>query len=414
MFWSAAVGTALLIIGECVIRSAFARLSITIGLSNLADGILIVGMPLAALRLTESPVLIAATTAIKPMAIALAGTLVGTLADRFDRQWVLAISNSIRCILMLLLVLALSGSFASIGVLMVLHALLGLLEVVFDSTYLAMIPGVVGTGNIERANARLQSIQTITNELLGPSLVAIVTTIGLSWIFAFNAFAYISAAALAMVLVTCQPKQHSARTSVYASMVEGLQYIWQRSDLRSLLGASLAMNCAAGAFGAVFVIYVVGDLRLSESEFSVLVTGLAIGALLATLVTDWLNRSSTRLTRLAIAAGLMTAGIGVMLIVDSFVGLYIAQIVSGIGILIWNVMQLSLRQRSIPDQLQVRVNALLRSIGTALVPLGALLGGVVAQVWSVRHLYIGIFVFELAITIWLVIWAVLDGESRHF
>jgi hypothetical protein len=53
-------------------------------------------------------------------------------------------------------------------------------------------------------------------------------------------------------------------------------------------------------------------------------------------------------------------------------------------------MHLSLRQRSIPDQLQVRVNALLRSLGTVLAPLDALLGGVVAQASSVRQLYIGL------------------------
>ncbi len=393
-----------------MIYSPFARLSTAVGLSNLADGILVVGIPLAALQLTDSPVLIAAATAAKPAAIVLGGAMVGAFADRFDRHIVLAASNTIRCILMVLLMLTLTGSFGSITALIVLHALLGLLEVIFDATYLAMIPSVVENDGIERANAQLQSIQTITNELVGPSLVALIATIGLVWIFAFNSVAYIIAAALAIFLVQRQARVHTPKTSVYASMVEGVRYIWQRKELCSLLGATLAINFSASAFGAVFVIYIVQDLGLGESAFSLLATGLAVGALLGTLLTDWINRYSTRLMRLAIAVGLMTCGVAGLLIFTHFIGLYAAQVVSGLGILIWNVMHLSLRQRSIPNQLQVRVNALLRSIGTGLAPVGALLGGVVAQLWSVRELYIGICIFQFILTLWLIIWAVQEQQ----
>ena len=59
-------------------------------------------------------------------------------------------------------------------------------------------------------------------------------------------------------------------------------------------------------------------------------------------------------------------------------------VLSGVFIVTWNVITVSLRQRMIPDQLFGRVNSMYRFIGWGSIPIGAILGGILSLIpaWS--------------------------------
>jgi hypothetical protein len=56
----------------------------------------------------------------------------------------------------------------------------------------------------------------------------------------------------------------------------------------------------------------------------------------------------------------------------------------GVAVVLWNVVTVSLRQRITPDRLLGRLNAGYRLVGWGSMPLGALLGGVAAEVLGLR------------------------------
>ena len=57
---------------------------------------------------------------------------------------------------------------------------------------------------------------------------------------------------------------------------------------------------------------------------------------------------------------------------------------SGIFSVVWNVITVSLRQQIIPDHLLGRVNSVYRFLGWGSMPLGALAGGWLADVFGLR------------------------------
>ena len=59
-------------------------------------------------------------------------------------------------------------------------------------------------------------------------------------------------------------------------------------------------------------------------------------------------------------------------------------VLSGVFIVTWNVITVSLRQRMIPDQLFGRVNSMYRFIGGGSIPIGAILGGILADAFGLR------------------------------
>ena len=63
-------------------------------------------------------------------------------------------------------------------------------------------------------------------------------------------------------------------------------------------------------------------------------------------------------------------------------------VASGAGIVLWNVITVSLRQRITPDRLLGRMNASYRLVGWGTMPLGALLGGALAELLGLRPTFL--------------------------
>ena len=73
-----------------------------------------------------------------------------------------------------------------------------------------------------------------------------------------------------------------------------------------------------------------------------------------------------------------------------------SMLASGAGIVFWNVITVSLRQRITPDRLLGRMNASYRLVGWGTMPLGALLGGVLAEALGLRATFLIAAVATLA------------------
>ncbi len=63
-------------------------------------------------------------------------------------------------------------------------------------------------------------------------------------------------------------------------------------------------------------------------------------------------------------------------------------VLAGTGAVVWNVITVSLRQRISPDHLLGRINAGYRLLAWGSVPLGALVGGVLADLFGLRAAFL--------------------------
>ena len=74
----------------------FSKLWTASAFSNLADGIGRTAVPLIATTLTRDPLIIGALGALSFLPWLVFGLPAGMLVDRFDRRWIMAIANTIR------------------------------------------------------------------------------------------------------------------------------------------------------------------------------------------------------------------------------------------------------------------------------------------------------------------------------
>jgi MFS family permease len=148
----------------------------------------------------------------------------------------------------------------------------------------------------------------------------------------------------------------------------------------------------ASATGAVFVLQAVGPgsaLGLSDAAFGLLLTTAALGSLTATLVVARLERRLGRARVLRLAVPLAAVPLAAPALTDRAMVVGVAFALGGAGAILWNVVVVSLRQRIVPDRLLGRVNGAFRTVAWGTRPLGALLGGLVAELTGLRAVFLG-------------------------
>jgi MFS family permease len=166
---------------------AFWRLWSSSTLSNLADGILKVALPLVAVTLTDSPTLVAGVAFAVLLPWLLFALPAGALADRVDRRAAMLVANAARASALAVLVATVLLGQESIWALYAVALFVATAEVVYDTCAQSILPQVVPREQLSRANGRLQAAELTANEFVGPPLGGVLVATGIAVAFAASA-----------------------------------------------------------------------------------------------------------------------------------------------------------------------------------------------------------------------------------
>jgi MFS family permease len=378
----------------------FHKALVASGFANLADGVLWVVLPLLAVQLTRSPLLIAGVNlaARLPWLLAL---VAGALADRLDRRQTMVRVNLVRTVVLGGLALAVAADLATLAMLYAVALLLGLAETLFDTSAQSLLPALVSRDELTTANSRLFAVELVANTFVGPPLGGLLAAAGLAVAMGAPAAAYLAGAGcLALIVGSFRAAGAGQRgsTRLRDEIAEGARFVWRHPVLRPLAIMLGVENMAFAAVFSVFVLYSVepGPMGLSESGYGVLLATLGVGSLIGTWLAVPTERRLGRVRTLILSVILNAASLAVFVVTTSPVLVGISLAVSGVAIVLWNVVTVSLRQRITPDRLLGRMNAAYRLVGWGMMPIGSLLGGVLAEWLGLRPTFLVAAVITLA------------------
>lgn len=349
-------------------------------------------LPLVAvLSLGASAFEVGVVNAMRYVPIVVVSLFAGIWLDRRRRWPVLIGANAGRAFFIALIPFAGAFDVLSIWLLCVVALAVGTLTVIFDVGSLSFIPNVVDRAKLTDANGRLQTSFSLAM-ILGPSLGgALVGAFGAPTTLALDAASYVFSVLmlLSMRVSEAAPETPAKRQSIRESIAEGLRAVYGSPVLRNLLTQSATFNLAQNAMLTVFVVYAVREIGLSAGQLG-LVLGLgAFGALAGSLLANRLTRvvglgRTLRLTtvvaNLAPLLFLLAMGDGPLSVAVLTIGYGLA----GFMLVIYNVNTVTLRQVVTPNRLLSRMNASYRMVLFGTIPLGALLGGTLAQYLGLR------------------------------
>lgn len=393
------------------LEGRFARLWTATVASNLGDGLVAAAFPLLAASITRSPTAIAGLSVAAGLPWLIVGPFAGAVVDRWDRRRSMVAFDLGRGLVVAALALLVVAGARSLVALYVAVLLIGLGETIVDTASQAILPSLVEPRDLERANGRLFATQTVAQRFVGPPLGGYLFALAAAAPILVDAGSFL----LAALVIAMIPGRFGASRAETASVttirqetVEGLRWLWRHGPIRAFAIGAAVLNVAITAGEAILVLFAREVLHVSAVGFGVLLAataaGYTVGAAAAPRIVGRIARRTVVLVSVAAVAGalaLVAAGrLGPTLLALGVVG-----VASGL----WDVIAVSYRQAAVPDRLLGRIMAAYRFIAYGAFPIGALLGGAIADVAGLR----APFLFGGALTLVLIpfLWSALSGVA---
>ncbi|KQS98904.1 MFS transporter [Cellulomonas sp. Leaf395] len=363
------------------------------GMANLGDGIVQTGVPLYALTLTRSPGQIALLTAAAWLPWLVCGLAAGVVVDRRDRKHTQVVGLAARAVLLGVAVWLVVSGQMTMPALTVVVLLYGVTDVFVDLAGSALVPDLVPRSRLEAANGRTLAAQQVMAAFVGGPVAGAMLALGAGWVFGVPA----GLGVLALLIVATRipgTYKHAAtqKRSATTEVREGVAFLVRHPVLRPLLVAGSVLNMANTGYFAVFVLWMVGPgsrVGLEPAHYPLVVAGLAVGAVLGSLAAEPLSRRIPEVRLLLGCWILNSLLLLVPVLVPTVPAIAAAVFLLGFTNTNGNVISQSMRQRMVAPGMLGRVGGAGRTLAYGLMPVGALLGGLVAEQWGLPAVFVG-------------------------
>jgi predicted MFS family arabinose efflux permease len=320
--------------------------------------------------------------AARTLPFLLIGLLAGVIVDRGRRQSILVATSLTLGLLLASVPAAAFTGLLRIELLYLVAFGTGAMSVIGTVAYQSFLPVLVGRGRLVEANSLVQ-LSSSAALIAGPGLAGLLVAAVTAPATLLVAAALSVAAALLLYLVNVaepQPVEPGSRPSIVRQVHEGLRIVTRDPALLAITLTGATHNfCSNGMLTALYVLFATETLGLTAPELGLVFAAGGPGAIIGSLVAGRLSETfgvgptigvMQVLTGVARMALPLAALVGPPMVV-----LALGEFLLGTVRSVLNINGVSLRQRLTPDHQQGRMNASIRFIMWAAVPVGSLLAG---------------------------------------
>lgn len=362
-------------------------------ISRIGDSLYTFALPWIAYQLTGSAVIMSSLFAINVLPIVLFGPLVGVIIDRYDRKKLLLIADITNIILVSLVPILHSLHLLEIWHLYIITFILAVMSMLFDVTTVTVIPHIAGA-SLTKANSLYQMVNQLSS-LVGPMIAGVfISFIGGFHILWINVLSFIATLVAVKMLPSIKNRNKSTEDknsfqNILIDLFDGFK--WLKKDQ---LNIALSLQAMVGNFGAsavlgVLMYYLLSTLHLTSTQSGYNYTLIGIGGLLGSLIAVPLENKFRRGILIPLLLLLGALGLTIALWSTYWFAPGIAFGIAMTCNVAWNTIVASVRQETVPSNMQGRVLGFSRVLTRLAMPLGALVGGIISA-------YNPVFVFALA------------------
>jgi MFS family permease len=363
----------------------------------------------AALVLNASPVQMGLLSAFEFAPFLLLSLFAGVWVDRMRRRPILIVADVGRTLLLGSIPLAALINALRMEQLYVVGLLTGVLTVFFDVAYQSYLPVLVSREHLVEGNSKLEVSRSVA-QIAGPGLSgALVQLFSSPLAIAVDAMSYVASVISLLFIHTPEPppiKHDGKAGGMWAQLREGLGVVLGNPLLRSIAGCTGTSNLFGNGLQAVYVLYVTRDLALQPAVIGLIFAASGPGALLGSVLAGPVaNRFGLGTTIIGsiflggLANLLIPLASGSTVVVTGL--LMTAAFIGGVTNPIYNINQVSLRQAITPDHVQGRMNASMRFLVWGTIPIGALLGGALGQLFGLYPTIVAMVLLDLTAPAWV-------------
>ena len=361
-------------------NNKFLRLCIANTISALGSKVTATALPLtAAVTLQATPAQMAMLVIAGQLPDVIFGLLAGSWIDRGRHRQFLIGTDLGQALLLAVIPLAAYFGFLNLPILLAVAFGTGSLGLFSSIAAVAVLPSIVKREQFIEANAKLSAAGTVA-ALAGPGFAgAIIQLISAPKAILVDSASYLISAISLRGIGGSERQSNKTPGSIFTEIREGLRELVDTPILRALTMSSAVFAAGLAMQATVLMLFLTRSLHMNPTSIGLILAASGIGAFVGSLIA---NRVSQRVgIGYAIIGGTLIESIAAIAIPLSigvpypFALLVLGQLVNGIGISIYSINQLSLRQRTVQPNLLGRVTAGRRFVTFCVAPVGAVLGG---------------------------------------
>jgi MFS family permease len=357
--------------------------------SALGDSVVVVALALFVTDLTDDPTKVGIVLAAQMLPLISFLLIGGVWADRLPRARVILTCDIVRGALHALLALLIFTDTVEVWHMVLIEACFGTAQAFAEPAFTGLLPRTVPRRDMQDAQA-LSMLSFNMAELTGPAIAtALVLGLGGGWAFLLDAATFaVSAVLLARVRSSDAPPAPSERRALLTEIGEGFREV--RS--RAWLWVTVAVFTLAVPLGYA-PLYVLGPTVAAETYgepavFGVVTAAYGAGALAGAVIGfRWRPRHPMRAAFVVIAVWpvmLVSYALGAPLVL--VVALSLA---TGVGFALFDVFWNTTMAEQIPPHALSRASAYEWMGSLALLPVGYLLAGPIADATSTETVLVG-------------------------
>lgn len=372
-------------------------------LSALGDSFSYVAIPLLVLHSTGSVVQMGVVTGLTGVASIVTGLFAGVIADRFDRKMLLVVGDGARCLLYALIPLVWLFA-APVWLIYTVVPVVGVFSMLFQVTYVTVVPALVAPDQIARANGHLFATYAVAG-VAGPALAGFVAAAaGPAAAIGIDSLTF-AVSAVGVLFVRIRPDRPAGpgkdgRGTVRGEFLAGARFLWAHPVLRPLTVLLSLLTFLTYGLTDLVIYLLKHDLGRPDTTVGYVLAAGTVGTFIASAlvarVRSRMGFGASWITAFALA-GVAVVCMGPARSVPVIAVLMTVNVLcTGIA----GISSMSLRQEVTPSRLLGRVTSAFWTIHSALGPLGAAAATAAAAGFGVTPVFLvtGCAVLAVALT----------------
>jgi len=329
-------------------------------------------------RLTGSALLLGSVGFASQIPVFMFAPVGGIAADRFNRRHIV-IATQVSAMVLAFFLAALTLSHrVQVWHVFVLASLLGVVNAFDIPGRQSFLVDMVGKEDLMNAIA-LNSSMFNGARVIGPAVAGIlVAKIGEGWCFFANAVSYV-AVIIGLLLMKVHSPARASKASPFEHMMEGFRFVNETAPIRALLLLLGIVSLVGMPYVVLMPIFADQILHGGARGLGILMGATGVGALLGALTLAFREGVKGLGRLVAWCCAGFGASLSVFALSHSFWLSVILLLPVGYAMMLQMACSNTLIQVMVPDALRGRVMAVYSMMFMGMAPIGALLGGALAD-----------------------------------
>jgi MFS family permease len=348
-------------------------------ISFFGDQVYMIAIPLIVLAVTGSALSMGIVSALERLPILLQ-PVTGILSDRFNRKKLLVLCDLGRAILIGLLGAFFLFNRLEIWMLYLGSLIIGILSQIYNTSQFAQVPRLVRKSDLQAINS-INTGLLQTAVLVGPGLGGLIISFyNPGYALLINSFSFLisflSILSLPIHLTTSENKHNG---TFIGDIKEGFRFVFHTKPILFTNLAILVSMFGTTLFLTMIVFHLKEEVQLSAYQIGWLLSLGGMGAIAGALSTNFLIKKVSY--RQLLFTSSVLGGLSILLFsyAHSFIWLAFFNAMGTFMATMMNPCILTIRQTLTPDRLLGRVQATSRFMSWIMLPLSAFLAGIIAQ-----------------------------------